>query len=229
MDLTKKVAALVPMKGHSERVKNKNIRDFNGKPLFWYILHTLTQCEYVSGIYVDTDSDLLAESVRHYFPEIMIIDRPERLRGDCVSMNEIIRFDMDYVGGEYFLQTHSTNPLLKRETIDDACRRFFYELGDHDSLFTVNTLHTRLYDKEGMPVNHDPNKLIRTQDLEPIYEENSNLYIFSQDSFRFAGARIGKNPVMYEMNPLESCDIDDENDFLMAELIQQMGKDGIGR
>lgn len=222
MNIVKKVAAFVPMKGHSERVKNKNIRDFNGKPLFWYILHTLKRCEAVSGIYVDTDSDFLAETVLHYFPEIIIINRPERLCGDYVSMNEIIRYDMDYVGGEYFLQTHSTNPLLKRETIEDACGKFFDCIGEHDSLFAVNRLQTRLYDKEGKPVNHDPDKLIRTQDLEPLYEENSNLYIFSQNSFQSAGARIGCNPIMYEMNPLESCDIDDENDFLLAELIQQM-------
>lgn len=229
MNFTKKVTALVPMKGHSERVKNKNIRDFNGKPLFWYILHTLTLCESVSRIYVDTDSGFLAETVLHYFSEIMIINRPERLCGDYVSMNEIIKYDMDYAGGEFFLQTHSTNPLLERRTIEDACRRFFDGLGESDSLFTVNRLQTRLYDNQGKPVNHDPDKLIRTQDLEPIYEENSNLYIFSQDSFRLTEARIGKKPIMYEMNPLESCDIDDENDFLIAELIQQMGKDGTER
>lgn len=227
MNVVKKVTALVPMKGHSERVKNKNIRDFNGKPLFWYIVDALRQCASVSGIYVDTDSKFLAETVLHYFPEVIIINRPERLCGDFVSMNEIIRYDMDYIGGEYFLQTHSTNPLLERKTIEDACKKFFDCIGEHDSLFTVNRLQTRLYDKEGKPVNHNPDKLIRTQDLEPIYEENSNLYIFSRNSFQSAGARIGRNPIMYEMNPLESCDIDDENDFLMAELIQGLRKDGM--
>lgn len=227
MSHIKKVTALVPMKGHSERVKNKNIRDFNGKPLFWHILYTLTQCESVSGIYVDTDSDFLAQTVLHYFPEVIIINRPERLCGDYVSMNEIIQYDIDQIGGEYFLQTHSTNPLLKQKTIDDACKRFFGASGEADSLFTVNRLQTRLYNKEGAPVNHDPDKLIRTQDLAPIYEENSNLYIFSKNSFRSAGARIGQNPIMYEMDSLESCDIDEENDFLLAELIQRLRKDDI--
>lgn len=227
MSHIKKVTALVPMKGHSERVKNKNIRDFNGKPLFWHILYTLTQCESVSEVYVDTDSDFLAQTVLHYFPEVTIINRPEQLCGDYVSMNEIIRYDIDHIGGEYFLQTHSTNPLLKQETIDDACKRFFGGLGESDSLFTVNRLQTRLYDENGIPINHDPNTLIRTQDLNPIYEENSNLYIFSQNSFRAAGARIGRNPILYEMDSLESCDIDEENDFLLAELIQRLRKDGI--
>lgn len=227
MSQMKKVTALVPMKGHSERVKNKNIRDFNGKPLLWYILYTLTRCESVSEIYVDTDNDFLAQTVLHYFPNIMIIKRPERLCGDYVSMNDIIRYDMDYIGGEYYLQTHSTNPLLKQETINDACKKFFDGLGERDSLFTVNRLQTRLYDQEGMPVNHNPDRLIRTQDLAPIYEENSNLYIFSKNSFQSAGARIGRNPIMYEMDSLESCDIDGENDFLLAELIQRSRKDGI--
>ena len=219
-----KIAALVPMKGHSERVKNKNMRDFNGKPLMWHILNSLTECKAIAEIYVDTDSELIASVVKHYFPDIHIIDRPQELRGDFVSMNDVLQYDISQIDADIFLQTHATNPLLSAQTIGDACERLMAKRGEYDSLFSVNRLQTRLYDKNGNPMNHDPNKLIRTQDLDPIYEENSNIYLFTRESFASSNARIGKKPMIFEMNPLESVDIDDETDFILAEQLQKIMK-----
>ncbi len=209
--------ALVPMKGHSERVSNKNIRDFNGKPLLYYILNTLEKSQSVAEIYVDTDSKVIEDQVKKYFDKIKIIARPKELCGDFVSMNEIIRYDIEEIGGEYFIQTHATNPLLKASTIDEAFNAFLNS--ENDSLFSVNRLQTRLYDSNARAINHDPNSLIRTQDLIPVYEENSNIYIFSRESFKSAGKRIGNSPMMYEMDCLEAIDIDNETDFILAETL----------
>ncbi len=214
-----KFAALLPMKGHSERVKNKNIRDFNGVPLFYRILRTLMKCAYVSGVYIDTDSDEITDMAKTFFKEVNIIERPKELCGDMVSMNTIIRYDMDMIGAEYYIQTHATNPLLRVETLNEGCRRFLDKKNVYDSLFSVNRLQTRLYDGDVKAVNHNPEELIRTQDLPPLYEENSNLYIFSRTSFLSNGARIGKKPQMLEMDRLESVDIDEETDFMLAEQI----------
>lgn len=219
-----KIAALVPMKGHSERVKNKNMRDFNGKPLMWHILNSLSECEVITEIYVDTDSELIAATVKHYFPEIRIIDRPQELCGDFVSMNDVLRYDISKSDADMFLQTHATNPLLSTATIEKACRNLVENKGKYDSLFSVNRLQTRLYDKAGTPMNHDPDNLIRTQDLDPIYEENSNIYLFTRESFLNSNARIGKKPMLFEMNPLEAVDIDDETDFILAEQLQKVMK-----
>jgi CMP-N-acetylneuraminic acid synthetase len=87
----------------------------------------------------------------------------------------------------------------------------------HDSLFTVNKFQTRFYRADGSPVNHDPNNLIRTQDLEPWFEENSNLYIFSKASFEATNARIGKRPILFETPRIESADIDDQEGWDIAE------------
>lgn len=214
-----KFAALLPMKGHSERVKNKNIRDFNGVPLFYRILRTLMKCAYVSGVYIDTDSDEITDMAKTFFKEVNIIERPKELCGDMVSMNTIIRYDMDMIGAEYYIQTHATNPLLRVETLNEGCRRFLDKKNVYDSLFSVNRLQIRLYDGDVKAVNHNPEELIRTQDLPPLYEENSNLYIFSRTSFLSNGARIGKKPQMLEMDRLESVDIDEETDFMLAEQI----------
>jgi len=217
-----KFIALLPMKGHSERVKNKNIRDFNGRPLFYYILNTLMKCEYVSEVYIDTDSEEISRQAKQFFSDVHVIERPPALCGDMVSMNTIIEHDMEVAGGEYYIQTHTTNPLLKVETLKKACEIFIEKINEYDSLFSVNRIQTRLYDAAGQAVNHDPARLIRTQDLPPLYEENSNFYIFSKTSFAQSNARIGQHPQMLEMDRLESVDIDEETDFILAEQIAKL-------
>jgi CMP-N-acetylneuraminic acid synthetase len=138
-------------------------------------------------------------------------------------MNDIIGYDLETISGDHFLQTHSTNPLLTQKTLETAVRSYFEHLDKHDSLFSVTRLQTRLYWGSGKPVNHSPQQLERTQDLPPVYEENSNLYLFSRSSFKNAGNnRIGCNPKMFSMHPLEALDIDEETDFQIAETIYHL-------
>lgn len=216
------IVALVPMKGHSERVPNKNLRPFCGKPLCHWIIHSLQKSHYVKDIVVNTDSQKIAENIHQNFNGVKIIDRPDEIRGDFVSMNTIIAYDLSQLSGEHFLQTHSTNPLLNTETIDRAIALYFRNLGTHDSLFTVTRHNARFYWGDGNPINHDPQELIRTQDLPPIFEENSSLYIFSRESFKQSGGkRIGLKPYMFEISKFEAVDIDEEDDFQLAELLCQ--------
>ena len=210
-----KIKALVPMKGHSERVPNKNIRIIAGKPLFHWILESLSKSQYIDEIIINTDSEEIAENASANF-DVIILKRPEELCGDMVSMSPLIKHDISHTSGSLFLQTHSTNPLVKTETIDRAIETF-YKLSDHDSLFTVTPMWTRIFWKDGEPINHDPDNLIRTQDLDPIYEENSCLYLFSRDIFNKRENRLGFNPKMMVMDPIESIDIDEEHDFQLAE------------
>ena len=134
-------------------------------------------------------------------------------------MNDIILHDISKIDSDYFLQTHSTNPLLETDTITKAIQHFFDNYPNHDSLFTVSKFQKRLWDSSGKAVNHNPSVLIRTQDLKPLYEENSCLYIFSQESMIKHKNRIGKNPILYEINRIESFDIDDEDDLIITENI----------
>ena len=210
--------ALVPMKEHSERVPNKNIRDFCGKPLYHHILTSLEACPYISQIYIDTDSSFIANEAPKHF-DVQIIDRPLELRSDFTPTNEIILYDLSKIKAEYFLQTHSTNPLLKTETITRAIEKFLHNLPNYDSLFSVTRLQTRLWDANGHPINHDPGILLRTQDLPPVYEENSNLYIFTRATLKARRNRLGKRPLMFEIDRIEAWDIDEELDFQIAEFL----------
>ena len=217
----KKIIALLPMKGHSERVPNKNMKLFNGKPLYHAIMQALMNSKYIDKVVINTDSETIKKNVNENFRnKVIIVDRPQKLKGDFVSMNEIIAYDLSKIDGEYFLQTHSTNPLVRTQTIDRAIETFFENKEKYDSLFSVTRLQTRLYWQDGKPINHDPKELIRTQDLPIIYEENSNFYIFSKDSFKKAGnKRIGLRPYLFEVNKLEAIDIDEPEDFILAELL----------
>jgi CMP-N-acetylneuraminic acid synthetase len=222
----KKIVALVPMKEHSERVPNKNIRDFCGKPLYHHILTSLEACPYISQIYIDTDSSFIANEAPKHF-DVQIIDRPMELRSDFTPTNEIILYDLSKIKGEYFLQTHSTNPLLRSETITRAIEKFLHNLPKYDSLFSVTRLQTRLWDANGRPINHDPGILLRTQDLPPIYEENSNMYIFTRDTLEARRNRLGERPLMFEIDPLEAYDIDEELDFQIAEFLYTKSDKGL--
>jgi len=213
---------LLPMKGHSERVPGKNMKLFKGAPLYHSIMKELLKSRYLGNIYVDTDSPMISDDVKNNFPRVVIINRPDHLCGDDVSMNRIIEHDLSLIGGHVFLQTHSTNPLLTSSTIDKAIAFFIANNGLYDSVFGVNRLQSRLYFSDGTAINHDPGKLIRTQDLKPVYEENSTLYIFSRDSFAGAGnRRIGLKPYMFEVPAAEAQDIDTQADFDMAEYMYE--------
>lgn len=218
-----KVIALVPMKGHSERVPNKNMRDFCGKPLYHWVMESLLGSKHVECVVINTDSEVIARDALDNFERVKIIERPEAIRGDYVPMNDIIAYDLTQVESEYFLQTHSTNPLLTIETINKAIERYFGNLETYDSLFSVTRHQTRLYWSDGRPINHNPQELIRTQDLEPVYEENSNIYIFSKMSFaKNENKRIGMHPMLFEMDKIEAMDIDEEIDFKLAELYTRL-------
>ena len=219
--MTYKVVALLPMKAHSERVPGKNFKDFCGKPLFRWVLDTLLSVPVISAVVINTDAREILEANGLIESEsIMIRDRNPRICGDFVSMNAVIQDDINNVDGDIFLMTHTTNPLLSKQSVETAIKMFIeaIESNSHDSLFTVNKVQERFYTSTAQAINHDPENLMRTQDLEVWFKENSNLYLFTKESFKSTGARIGSSPAMLVTPPFESTDIDtpDDWDFAMS-------------
>jgi len=212
-----KVVALLPMKANSERVKGKNFKLLAGKPLFQWILDALLENKEIDQVVINTDAkQILIENGLIESSRVVIRERKPELCGDLVSMNLIIADDIANVPADTYIMTHTTNPLIKSQTIKKALEQYHSNLINHDSLFSVNKIQTRFYREDMAPVNHDPNNLIRTQDLEPWFEENSCLFIFSAKSFSSTNARIGKKPMMYITPSLESVDIDEPEDWEMA-------------
>ena len=213
------IVALVPMRHNSERVPGKNYRSFAGKPLYQRIIDTLSACPEIDLIAVDTDSPAIIEGLSKDFPDVTVIERPEHLRAGTVPMNDILLHDVRSIEADYYLQTHSTNPLLTSKTISNAINLFLHNNIMYDSLFSVTRTQTRYWDSLTRPINHNPAILLRTQDLPPIFEENSCIYLFSRQTLESRHNRIGERPLMFEIDRLEAFDIDEELDFHMAELL----------
>jgi CMP-N-acetylneuraminic acid synthetase len=219
------LVALLPMKANSVRVPSKNFRPLAGKPLFRWILDTLLTMPEIDAVVINTDArQILADNGLvdgEAGGRVIIRDRKPEICGDLVSMNLVLADDVQNIAADAYLMTHTTNPLLSAATMSAAVAayRAGVEAGTADSLFTVNKHQTRFYRADASPVNHDPDNLIPTQDLEPWFEENSNAYIFSGESFLGTKARIGSKPIMFDTPKLESVDIDGPEDWALAEAL----------
>ena len=219
-----KIVALVPMRHNSQRVPGKNYRPLAGKPLYRHILETLLAVPEIGEVVVDTDSAPVMDGLRADFPQVRILERPEHLRADTIPMNEILSHDTAQVQAEFYLQTHSTNPLLKAATVSGGIQAFLKDYPAHDSMFSVTRLQTRLWDQLGRAINHNPAILLQTQDLPPVYEENSCLYLFTRETLLARRNRLGERPLMFAIDADEAWDIDEEIDFAIAGFLMQQQK-----
>lgn len=214
-----RIVAFVPMRHHSVRVPGKNYRELAGKPLYQHILDSLLTCPEITEVVVDTDSQTIVDGLGELYPQVRVILRPEHLRADTTPMNEVLLYDTAQVEADLYLQTHSTNPLLSAATLSKAIRTLVANYPAYDSLFSVTRMQKRLWDGLTRPLNHNPAILLRTQDLPPVYEENSCIYLFTRQTLEIRRNRLGERPYMFEMDAAEAWDIDEEIDFLFVDLL----------
>ena len=140
MNVEGPISALVPMRHMSQRVPGKNYRPLAGKPLYRHVIDALIASSQIARIAIDTDSKFIIDDVVNtYTDRVEIVERPEHLAAPNIPMNEILMHDVSTLGGEIFLQTHSTNPMLRAETIARAVEFFRNLLRQdlYDSLFSV--------------------------------------------------------------------------------------------
>ncbi|MCI0519661.1 MAG: acylneuraminate cytidylyltransferase family protein [Chloroflexi bacterium] len=207
------------MRHHSQRVPGKNYRPLAGRPLYQHILAALLACPEIAEVAVDTDSPPVMAGLRADFPQVRLIERPERLRADDIPMNEILAYDTSQVEADFYLQTHSTNPLLRPATLSAAIQALTKSYPAYDSLFSVTRLQTRLWDQLGRAINHNPAFLLQTQDLPPVYEENSCIYMFTRANLLARRNRLGERPLMFPIPAAEAWDIDEELDFAVVDFL----------
>jgi CMP-N-acetylneuraminic acid synthetase len=213
------IAALVPMRHTSERVHGKNYRLLAGKPLFQHILDALLSCPEITQVVVDTDSATIMDILRVDYPQVCVLLRPEALRAGTIPMNEILLYDTAQVEADLYLQTHSTNPLVRPQTFSAAIHALLDNYPAYDSLFSVTRVQKRLWDGLARPLNHNPAILLRTQDLPPVYEENSCMFLFTRQTLETRRNRLGERPYMFAMQAEEAWDIDEEMDFSIVDLL----------
>jgi|TARA_B100001093_G_scaffold251089_1_gene240506 CMP-N-acetylneuraminic acid synthetase len=211
----------IPIKENSQRVPNKNFREFCGKPLWEHTIDKLKDFEVV----VDTDSpDIIRKCidkkwVHSYF-------RPHHLRGDEVSVVDLIKNFSEKAElneDDWICQVHVTSPFLKLEHLE-LLREEIKDC-EYDSAFSVDVIQNRFWREEKyglVPINHNPMKLEQTQDLPKYYMENSYLYLFKVDVLKF-GNRIGKNPKVVPIDFPYNLDIDTEQDWNLVKTLENYG------
>jgi CMP-N-acetylneuraminic acid synthetase len=212
-----KTVAVVPMKLNNERLPGKNTKSFqNGKPLFQYILSTLRDVKNIDDIYVYCSN----ESIKDMLPDgIKYLKRDEKFDTSTTKMNEILKAFSNEVHSDLYVLAHATAPFIKSQSIDEALEKVLS--GEYDSAFSVKALHEFLW-KDGKPFNYDLAAIPRTQDLEPLYQETSGFYIFNNETINKYNRRIGMNPYLKEVSEIESVDIDNPEDFDIADAIYNM-------
>jgi len=217
------ITAVIGIKEISERVENKNLRILGGQPLFCWIIDTLLSVGQISEIVINADGkELIKQLNSKYGNKIIVIEREDELKGHDVPMNKIILSSLDSCANEIILNTHVTNPFLKAGTIKNAIKSYSLE---KTSVFSVSEYQSRFYTSDLKPINHDPDILLKTQNLDPLYEENSLIYIFSKKNFLQNRNRINKDSRPFITPKLESIDIDTEDDWLLStKLVQNLIK-----
>lgn len=209
-----KIVAIVPMKLNNRRLPQKNTKCFtNGKPLCHYILSTLLTVEGIDEAYVYCSNP----DIQEYLPDrVRYLQRPVSLDQDTTRMNEVLYSFAGQVEADIYVMTHTTAPFISKGSIERGLRAVCS--GEYDSAFAARRLQDFLW-KDGRPFNYELDNIPRTQDLDALYEETSGFYIYKSEVITRLHRRIGENPYIVEVGGIESVDIDESEDFIIADAI----------
>lgn len=215
-----KIVAVVPMKLNNRRLPQKNTKAFtNGKPLCYYILSTLLKIESIDEIYVYCSNP----DIKKFIPEgVRYLKRSPSLDQDTTKMNEVLKAFAAEVPADIYVMTHTTAPFIRAKSIEKGLKAVIS--GECDSSFAAKKLQDFLW-KDGEPFNYQLNNIPRTQDLPVLYEETSGFYIYKKRIITELNRRIGETPFIVEVGEIESVDIDEKEDFVIADAIYNYLKD----
>ncbi|MBQ9610048.1 MAG: acylneuraminate cytidylyltransferase family protein [Lachnospiraceae bacterium] len=214
-----KIVAIVPMKLNNQRLPQKNTKSFsNGKPLCFYVLSTLMTVEEINEIYVYCSNP----DIKNYIPKgIKYLERSKELDKDTTKMNEVLKCFANDVCADIYVMSHTTAPFISKDSIKKGIQSVMG--GEYDSAFSAKKLQDFLW-KDGSPFNYNLDDIPRTQDLPAIYQETSGFYIYRNEVINKLNRRIGEKPFIVEVGEIESVDIDEQEDFIIADAIYNYKK-----
>ena len=203
-----KIVAIVPIKLKSKRLKNKNFKKINGRPLYRYLLDKLKFTNF-DEIYVDSNSSEIEEYCK--LKNYKFIKRLPKLAHDNANGNDLLNYHSKIINADIYFQLFITAPLLKIKTINN-CIEKIKKSKKYDSILTSKSVQTWFWYK-GKPVNYDPKILPRSQDADPLVFETTGLYGIRKKILLSKKARIGNQPYFYEVSDEEAIDLDNLKDF----------------
>lgn len=209
-----KTVALVPIKMNNERVPGKNTKLLcDGTPLIQMILHTLKGASEVDEIYVYCSNEQIKDYI---IPGVNYLKRDEKYDTAQADVNDMFRTFSLSVPADIYVLAHATAPFLKSESINKAVQAV--KTGEYDSAIAVRKMQEFLW-RDGKAVNYDPLRIPRTQDLEPLYVETTGMYVFTKNVIQNRRSRIGEKPYLQVVSVIEATDINNPDDFEIADAI----------
>jgi CMP-N-acetylneuraminic acid synthetase len=212
-----KKVAFVPIRLNSQRVVGKNLRMLGEQPLMCHLLSTLVEVGNIDEVYVYCSNP----AIKEYLPAgVKFLQRDESLDSNTTLGEQIYDAFTQEVDADIYILAHATSPFIRTATIEQAVRSV--ESGEYDSAFSAERVQTFAW-WQGRPLNYSLQHVPRTQDLEPVYVETSAFFVFRAEVWREQHRRIGEKPYMAVTDRIESMDIDNPDDFLLAEAIVAAG------
>lgn len=208
-----KIIAIMPIKLKNERLPGKNTKMLNGKPLLQYELLNLLKVGLLDSINVYCSN----EEVVPFLPEgVNFIKRPDFLDLPTSNFSQIFENFMNEYDADIYVYAHATAPFITVETMKECIEAV--KSGKYDSAFCATKIQDYLW-QDGIPLNFEAENVPRSQDMKPIYRETSGVYAFTKDVFLKYHRRVGVNPYIKEVTYKEAVDINNPEDFDLAEAL----------
>ena len=209
-----KVVAIVPAKGTSDRVTNKNTRPFNGEPLFVYTVRKLLSCAFINEVYVDSECEaILAKAIE---VGAKCLRRDPVLASNATDGNQLFLNEVKNIDADIYIQHLCTSPFVEISTIKKAIDQLF----NRPSTDSVILCRSDKYYwwKDGMPA-YDLENIPNSIDLPAELSEAMAFYAVRKEAALSTGRRIGKTPELIIGSPMELVDVNTEDDLRLAESI----------
>ncbi len=220
------LSIFIPVRGGSERVLNKNTRNFSGIEggLLELKLMQLKAFDLADEIVVSTNDERcweIALKFKNQINNLKIVERPNELGNSATPLSNLIQHVPDIISNEDILWTHVTSPFCDSKKYTEAIEKYYnVKNSKHDSLISGRIYRDFLLNKKsGCLLNNSTNlPWPRTQDLDDLFEINNAVFIASRRDY-LKGNRIGENPYFMDFDKISSIDIDNKEDFTIAEAV----------
>lgn len=208
-----KIIAIMPLKLNNERLPGKNTKLLGNKPLLSYELENLLDTKRVDVIYVYCSN----EEVKKFLPtKIKFLKRSTNLDLPTANFTQIFECFSNEIDADIYVYAHATAPFITVKTMIECIDAV--KSGEYDSAFCATKIQDFLW-QDGKPLNFDATNLPRSQDLKEIYRETSGVYVFTKDVFQKYHRRIGEKPFIKEVSYKEAVDINNPEDFDLAQAL----------
>jgi CMP-N-acetylneuraminic acid synthetase len=207
------VSAIMPIKLHNERLPGKNTKLLGNKPLLHYQLEALKK----TGLYTNITVFCSDEAIVPFLPDgVEFLKRSPELDSPSSNFSQIFTSYISLVDADVYLYAHVTAPFVTVATIKTCINAV--TSGAYDSAFCASKIQDFLW-RNGKPLNFDAKNMPRSQDLDLIYRETSGVYVFTKKVFEQYHRRIGNRPYIHEVTYREAVDINEPEDFKLAEIM----------